>query len=97
MQWACEWLEEAVSFLQQASLGVDVENYEECLRRHEDILATEQEFLLHLEELRELPARLERLVTPPAREQLAISVASAQQRGVEVRAQLQSHQDVLHR
>ena len=86
-----------MSFLQQASLGVDVENYEECLRQQEDILSTEQEFLLHLEELRELPGQLERLVTPTAREQLRLSVGSAQQRGVEVRDQLQCHQDVLHR
>jgi len=97
MQSACEWLEEAVSHLQQASLGVDVENYEECLRQQEDILATEQEFLLHLDELRQLPAQLERLVTPAAREHLRVSVESAQQRGVEVRDQLQCHQDVLHR
>lgn len=42
MQSACEWLEDAVAFLQLASLGVDVENYEECLRQQEDIMASEQ-------------------------------------------------------
>lgn len=97
MQMACEWLEDAVSFLQQASLGVDVENYEECLRQHEDIMASEQDFLCVLQELEDLPPQLEKLVNPSAGEQLRLSVESAQQRGVEVRDQLQSHQDVLNR
>lgn len=97
MQSACEWLEDAVSFLQQASLGVDVENYEECLRQQEDIVATEQEFLLHLEELQALLPQLQNMVNPTAKEQLCVSVESAKQRGVEVRDQLQCHQDVLHR
>lgn len=97
MQTACEWLEDAVGFLQQASLGVDVENYEECLRQQEDIMATEQEFLGVLEELESLPPQLENLVNPMAKEQLRLSVESAQQRGVEVRDQLQCHQDVLNR
>ncbi|XP_073726049.1 nesprin-1 isoform X5 [Misgurnus anguillicaudatus] len=96
MQTACEWLEDAVGFLQQASLGVDVENYEECLRQQEDIMATEQEFLGVLEELESLPPQLENLVNPTAKEQLRLSVESAQQRGVEVRDQLQCHQDVLN-
>ncbi|XP_056332551.1 nesprin-1-like isoform X4 [Danio aesculapii] len=96
MQAACEWLEDAVGFLQQASLGVDVENYEECLRQQEDIMATEQEFLGVLEELESLPPQLENLVNPTAKEQLRLSVESAQQRGVEVRDQLQCHQDVLN-
>lgn len=97
MQSACEWLEDAVSFLQQASLGVDVENYEECLRQQLDIMATEQEFLIHLEELQALVPHLEAIVNPLAKEQLHISVESARQRGVEVRDQLHCHQDVLHR
>lgn len=97
MQSACEWLEEAVSFLQQASLGVDVENYEECLRQQGDIVATEQEFLIHLEELEALIPPLENLVNPTAKQQLRVSVESAEQRGAEVRDQLQSHQDVLQR
>uniref|UniRef100_A0A672NJW8 Nesprin-1-like n=1 Tax=Sinocyclocheilus grahami TaxID=75366 RepID=A0A672NJW8_SINGR len=96
MQTACEWLEDAVGFLQQASLGVDVENYEECLRQQEDIMATEQEFLGVLEELESLPPQLENLVNPTAKEQLQLSVKSAQQRGVEVRDQLQCHQDILN-
>ncbi|XP_045574102.1 nesprin-1 isoform X3 [Salmo salar] len=95
MQSACEWLEDAVAFLQLASLGVDVENYEECLRQQEDIMASEQEFLGHLQELEALPPQLENLVNPTAKEQLRLSVESAQQRGVEVRDQLQCHQDVL--
>ncbi|XP_032356678.1 nesprin-1 isoform X1 [Etheostoma spectabile] len=95
MQSACEWLEDAVSFLQQASMGVDVENYEECLRQQGDIMATEQEFLIHLEELQALLPQLENLVNPIAKEQLCVSVESAKQRGVEVRDQLQCHQDVL--
>ena len=97
MQSACEWLEDAVSFLQQASLGVDVENYEECLRQQGDIMATEQEFLIHLEELQTLLPQLENVVNPTAKDQLRLSVESAKQRGVEVRDQLQSHQDVLQR
>lgn len=97
MQAACEWLEDAVGFLQQASLGVDVENYEECLRQQQDIMATEQDFLGVLEELESLPPQLENLVNPTAKEQLRLSVESAQQRGVEVRDQLQCHQDVLNR
>lgn len=97
MQSACEWLEDAVSFLQQASLGVDVENYEECLRQQVDIMATEQEFLIHLEELQVLLPQLENMVNPTAKEQLHVSVESARQRGMEVRDQLQCHQDVLHR
>lgn len=97
MQSACEWLEDAVSFLQQASLGVDVENYEECLRQQVDIMATDQEFLIHLEELQVLLPQLENMVNPTAKEQLRVSVESARQRGVEVRDQLQCHQDVLHR
>lgn len=97
MQSACEWLEDAVSFLQQASLGVDVENYEECLRQQGDIVATEQEFLIHLEELQALLPQLENLVNPVAKEQLRVSVDSAKQRGMEVRDQLQCHQDVLQR
>lgn len=97
MQTACEWLEDAVGFLQQASLGVDVENYEECLRQQEDIMATEQEFLGVLEELDSLSPKLENLVNPTAKEQLRLSVESAQQRGVEVRDQLQCHQDILNR
>lgn len=97
MQSACEWLEDAVSFLQQASLGVDVENYEECLRQQMDIMATEQEFLIHLEELQTLLPHLETLVNLTTKEQLHVSVESAKQRGVEVRDQLQCHQDVLHR
>ncbi|XP_052352542.1 nesprin-1-like isoform X4 [Oncorhynchus keta] len=95
MQSACEWLEDAVAFLQLASLGVDVENYEECLRQQEDILASEQKFLDHLQELEALPPQLENLVNPTAKEQLRLNVESAQQRGVEVRDQLQNHQDVL--
>lgn len=97
MQSACEWLEDAVSFLQQASLGVDVENYEECLRQQVDIMSTEQEFLIHLEELQVMLPQLENVVNPTAKEQLHVSVESARQRGVEVRDQLQCHQDVLHR
>ena len=97
MQSACEWLEDAVSFLQQASLGVDVENYEECLRQQSDIVSTEQEFLNHLEELQTLLPQLENLVNPVAKEQLRVSVDSAKQRGVEVGDQLQCHQDVLQR
>lgn len=97
MQSACEWLEDAVSFLQQASLGVDVENYEECLQQQLDIMATEQEFLLHLEELQALVPHLESIVNPTAKEQLHVSVESARQRGLEVRDQLHCHQDVLHR
>lgn len=97
MQAACEWLEDAVGFLQQASLGVDVENYEECLRQQEDIMATEQDFLSVLQELEALPPQLENLVNNTAKEQLRESVESAQQRGVEVRDQLQCHQDVLNR
>uniref|UniRef100_UPI0037E92F69 nesprin-1 isoform X2 n=1 Tax=Semicossyphus pulcher TaxID=241346 RepID=UPI0037E92F69 len=96
MQSACEWLEDAVSFLQQASLGVDVENYEECLRQQGDIMATEQEFLIHLEELQTLLPPLENLVNPTAKDQLRVSLESAKQRGVEVRDQLQCHHDVLH-
>ncbi|MCJ8736789.1 hypothetical protein PDJAM_G00016450 [Pangasius djambal] len=96
MQAACEWLEDAVGFLQQASLGVDVENYEECLRQQEDIMATEQDFLSVLQELESLPPQLENLVNHTAKEQLRLSVESAQQRGVEVRDQLQCHQDVLN-
>uniref|UniRef100_A0AAV2JAL2 Calponin-homology (CH) domain-containing protein n=1 Tax=Knipowitschia caucasica TaxID=637954 RepID=A0AAV2JAL2_KNICA len=95
MQSACEWLEDAVSFLQQASLGVDVENYEECLRQQEDIMATEQEFLIHLDELQDVFPQLQALVNPTAKEQLGVSVDSAKQRGAEVRDQLQCHQDVL--
>ena len=97
MQSACEWLEDAVSFLQQASQGVDVENYEECLRQQVDIMTTEQEFLIHLEELQALLPQLENLVNPTAKEQLRVSIESAKQRGMEVRDQLQCHQDVLHR
>lgn len=97
MQSACEWLEDAVSFLQQASLGVDVENYEECLQQQGEIIATEQEFLIHLEELQTLLPQLENLVNPVAKEQLKVSVESARQRGSEVRDQLQCHQDVLQR
>lgn len=97
MQSACEWLEDAVSFLQQASLGVDVENYEECLRQQAGIMATEQEFLIHLEELQALLPQLETLVNPTAKDQLQVSVESAKHRGVEVRNQLQCHQDVLQR
>lgn len=97
MQSACEWLEDAVSFLQQASLGVDVENYEECLRQQEDIMATEQEFLNHLDELQTLLPHLQTLVNPTAKEQLRVSVESGKQRGAEVRDQLRCHQDVLHR
>lgn len=97
MQTACEWLEDAVGFLQQASLGVDVENYEECLRQQEDIMATEQEFLGVLEELDSLSPQLENLINPIAKEQLRLSVESAQQRGVEVRDQLQCQQDILNR
>lgn len=97
MQSACEWVEDAVSFLQQASLGVDVENYEECLRQQVDIMSTEQEFLIHLEELQVMLPQLENVVNPTAKEQLHVSVESARQRGVEVRDQLQCHQDVLHR
>ncbi|KAJ0008744.1 hypothetical protein NQD34_016159 [Periophthalmus magnuspinnatus] len=96
MQSACEWLEDAVSFLQQASLGVDVENYEECLRQQEDIMVTEQEFLIHLDELQTLLPQLQTLVNPTAKEQLRVSVESAKQRGAEVHDQLQCHQDVLH-
>ncbi|TSO25166.1 Nesprin-1 [Bagarius yarrelli] len=96
MQAACEWLEDAVGFLQQASLGVDVENYEECLRQQEDIMATEQDFLVVIQELEALPPQLENLVNHTAKEQLRLSVESAQQRGVEVRDQLQCHQDVLN-
>ncbi|KAJ8275253.1 hypothetical protein COCON_G00098780 [Conger conger] len=96
MQSACEWLEDAVAFLQQASQGVDVENYEEHLRQQGDILSTEEDFLLHLQELESLPPQLESLVNPTASEQLRQSVESAQQRGVEVRDQLQCHQDVLN-
>uniref|UniRef100_A0A1A8H4I9 Spectrin repeat containing, nuclear envelope 1b n=1 Tax=Nothobranchius korthausae TaxID=1143690 RepID=A0A1A8H4I9_9TELE len=95
MQSACEWLEDAVSFLQQASLGVDVENYEECLRQQADIMGTEQEFLIHLDELQTLLPQLENLVNPTAKEHLRVSVESAKQRGEEVRDQLQCHQDVL--
>ncbi|XP_010766049.1 nesprin-1-like, partial [Notothenia coriiceps] len=95
MQAACEWLEDAVSFLQEAGLGVDVENYEECLRQQEDIMNTEQEFLLHLQELQSLLPPLQSLVNPTAREQLLLSLESARQRGGEVRDQLQCHQDVL--
>lgn len=97
MQSACEWLEDSVSFLQQASLGVDVENYEECLRQQGDIMSTEQEFLSHLEELQVLLPQLENVVNPTAKEQLRVSVESAKQRGEEVRDQLQCHQNVLHR
>lgn len=97
MQAACEWLEDAVGFLQQASHGVDVENYEECLRQQEDIMATEQDFLGVLQELEALPPQLENLVNPSAKEQLQLSVESAQQRGIEVRDKLQCHQDVLNR
>lgn len=97
MQSACEWLEDAVSFLQQASLGVDVENYEECLRQQGDIVATEQEFLIHLKELGALLPPLENLVNPTAKQQLRLSLESAEQRGMEVRDQLQCHQDVLQR
>lgn len=97
MQTACEWLEDAVGFLQQASLGVDVENYEECLRQQEDIMATQQEFLGVLEELDSLSPQLENLVNPTAKEQLRLSVESAQQRGVEVRDKLQCQQDILNR
>lgn len=97
MQSACEWLEDAVFFLQQASLGVDVENYEECLRQQLDIMATEQEFLIHLDELQALVPHLETIVNPITKEQLHVSVESARQRGVEVRDQLHCHQDVLHR
>lgn len=86
-----------MSFLQQASLGVDVENYEECLRQQLDIMATEQEFLIHLEELQTLVPHLETIVNPLAKEQLHVSVESARQRGAEVRDQLRCHQDVLHR
>lgn len=86
-----------MSFLQQASLGVDVENYEECLRQQVDIMATEQEFLIHLEELQVLLPQLENMVNPTAKEQLHVSLESARQRGVEVRDQLQCHKDVLHR
>ncbi|XP_029114386.1 nesprin-1 isoform X5 [Scleropages formosus] len=96
MQYACEWLEDAVAFLQQASLGVDVENYEECLRQQSCIMATEQDFLGNLQELETLPPQLESLVNSSVKEQLRLSVESAQQRGVEVRDQLQYHQDVLH-
>ncbi|KAJ8270593.1 hypothetical protein GJAV_G00116870 [Gymnothorax javanicus] len=96
MQSACEWLEDAVAFLQQASLGVDVENYEEHLRQQGDILSTEEDFLCHLRELEALPPQLESLVNPTAKEQLRQSVESAHQRGVEVRDQLQCHQDVLN-
>ncbi|KTF86539.1 hypothetical protein cypCar_00031778, partial [Cyprinus carpio] len=96
MQTACEWLEDAVGFLQQASLGVDVENYEECLRQQEDIMATQQEFLGVLEELDSLSPQLENLVNPTAKEQLRLSVESAQQRGVEVRDKLQCQQDILN-
>lgn len=97
MQAACEWLEDAVSFLQQAGLGVDVENYEECLRLQDCIVATEQEFLIHLEELESLVPQLEDLVNPVAKGQLRVSVDSAKQRGLEVRDQIQCHQAVLHR
>ena len=97
MQAACEWLEDAVSFLQEAGLGVDVENYEECLRQQEDIMNTEQEFLLHLQELQSILPPLQSLVNPTAREQLLLSLESARQRGGEVRDQLQCHQDVLQR
>ncbi|XP_061651777.1 nesprin-1 isoform X12 [Phyllopteryx taeniolatus] len=96
MQAACEWLEDAVSFLQQAGLGVDVENYEECLRQQDGIVATEQEFLIHLDELESLVPQLEELVNPVAKGQLRVSVDSAKQRGLEVLDQLQCHQEVLH-
>uniref|UniRef100_A0A8C7ULC6 Spectrin repeat containing, nuclear envelope 1b n=1 Tax=Oncorhynchus mykiss TaxID=8022 RepID=A0A8C7ULC6_ONCMY len=93
MQSACEWLEEAVAFLQLASLGVDVENYEECLRHCSLPFSWEQKFLDHLQELEALPPQLENLVNLTAKEQLRLNVESAQQRGVEVRDQLQNHQD----
>ncbi|XP_077587652.1 nesprin-1 [Stigmatopora nigra] len=95
MQAACEWLEDAVSFLQRAGSGVDVENYEECFREQNGVVATEQEFLAHLEELENLLPRLGDLLDPVAKGQLRLSVESARERGLEVRDRLRVQQEVL--
>ncbi|KAM5166613.1 nesprin-1 isoform 3-T3 [Callospermophilus lateralis] len=80
LQAANDWLEDAQEMLQLAGNGLDVESAEENLKSHLEFFSTEDQFHSNLEELQGLVAKLDPLIKPTGKEDLAQKMASLEER-----------------
>lgn len=96
-QEANDWLEDAQEMLQLVGNGLDVESAEENLKSHMEFFKTEGQFHSHMEELRGLVARLDPLIKPTGKEELAQKMASLEKRSQGVIQDSHTQRDLLQR
>lgn len=97
LQAANDWLEDAQEMLQLAGNGLDVESAEENLKSHMEFFKTEGQFHSNVEELRGLVARLDPLIKPTGKEELAQKMASLEKKGQKVIQSSHTQRDLLQR
>ncbi|XP_038195664.1 nesprin-1 isoform X2 [Arvicola amphibius] len=96
-QTANDWLEDAQEMLQLAGNGLDVESAEENLKSHEEFFKTEGQFHSHMEELQGLVTKLDPLIKPNGKEELAQKMASLEKRSQRVFQDAHAQRDLLQR
>ncbi|XP_026643173.1 nesprin-1 isoform X3 [Microtus ochrogaster] len=96
-QTASDWLEDAQEMLQLAGNGLDVESAEENLKSHVEFFKTEDQFHSHIEELQGLVTKLDPLIKPNGKEELAQKMASLEQRSQRVFQDAHAQRDLLQR
>lgn len=96
-QTANDWLEDAQEMLQLAGNGLDVESAEENLKSHEEFFKTEGQFHSHMEELQGLVTKLDPLIKPSGKEELAQKMASLEKRSQRVFQDAHAQRDLLQR
>lgn len=96
-QTANDWLEDAQEMLQLAGNGLDVESAEENLKSHVEFFKTEGQFHSNMEELQGLVTKLNPLIKPAGREELAQKMASLERRSQRVFQDSHAQRDLLQR
>nr|XP_045014662.1 nesprin-1 isoform X2 [Jaculus jaculus] len=96
-QAANDWLEDAQEMLQLAGNGLDVEGAEESLKSHMEFFSTEGEFHSNMEELQGLVAKLDSLIKPAGKEELAQKMASLEKRSQRTIQDSHAQLDLLQR
>lgn len=96
-QTANDWLEDAQEMLQLAGNGLDVESAEENLKSHVEFFKTECQFHNNMEELQGLVTKLDPLIKPTGKEELAQKMTSLEKKSQRVFEDSHAQRDLLQR
>lgn len=91
------WLDSAVSVLQRASSGVELESQTDCARDLDEISAQEKTFTAGLMELRALDPVLVNVVESGAMSELRENAEALQLRKAEAEQQMEAFREALQR